>query len=1139
MTSLETPSGATAVSTEAAWARHLRPLRWTAAAMTAGVVQSDDAFGLPIGTVTFLLTDVEGSTLAWSASPLLMGPAVARHYEILDAAVAAHGGVRPQEQGEGDSIVAAFSRASDALRAAFAAQRALAEEVWPDGLAPLKVRMAVHAGEAQLRNEANYVGQTIIRTARLRAIAHGGQIVVSQAARDLTVDQLGDEIELIDLGIHRLKDLARPEHVWQVVVPGMPREHPPLKSLDAVPNNLAVALSTFVGRRKEIDAVTTLCRSARLVTVTGPGGAGKTRLAQQVAADLAEHYPDGTWWIDLAPHDASAVSRVVADIVSVKDPDALAARLADSRVLLVFDNCEHVLDTVAPLIVSILETCPHAQILATSRGALNVPGEVTWRVPPLQLPAVQEQPSLEHLVQFDAVRLFVDRARRARPNFGLTNDNGPAVAEICSRLDGLPLAIELAAARAKSLTPQQILSGLEHSLRLLTGGSRLVMARQQTIEASIAWSHDLLAEPEQVLLRRISVFAGGWNLEAVEAICADGEAIDAMQVLDSLERLIDQSLVHVDDLGVATRYHVLETVRQFGAARLTEAGERDGIEQRHADHYVSFARAWAARCETAEEEVAIARLAPEHANIQIALQFLAARVSAVALTEVIITVTPMWVSCTQGLVGLAWFATALDRLPENDHASRARVLLARLDIRDALGQPMHTYLEAKECLALVEAHQLAIPVGRAQVAAALSAVAADPENGLALVRQGFASLESAGDRFGLARAKTVVSGMLSLTGDLITAQPFYDDARAAVEEIGNAKLISAQIMWEVGSFHGTGDHQAFLKGLATVDRLMPNWPPWNAMRAAAQVHFADDLGRPMPTEHELRDLHRLLVRTGLQWMAHVITQVTILRLHLLGEFEQAIAAADAAGDAYGPQGTRLYAAQSARAACAMDDYDGAEARMQPAEIRSPHVPSSFVAATQIDCLVALHRQQLPEAEVAARSALEVSVQQGRRRDIIVGFQQLATIAARQGSWAETARLVGVAAMLAEKWTLTRRTEPFNRLLDEAVHATRDALGQHGFDAAQAEGARLSLDDAVEFINRSRGERGRATIGWASLTPTERRVADLVRSGLSNAAVGAELLMGAETVKTHLSRVFAKLDVNNRTKLAALTPPAPG
>ena len=1109
--------------------------------MSDGAIESGGAFGLPIGTVTFLLTDIEGSTLAWSASPMLMGPAVARHYEILDDAVARHGGVRPQEQGEGDSIVAAFSRASDALRAAVDAQVALGSEVWPEGLSPLKVRMAVHAGEAQLRNEANYVGQTIIRTARLRAIAHGGQVVVSQAARDLTVDQLGTEIAMVDLGTHRLKDLARPEHVWQVVVPGGDVHFPPLKSLDAVPNNLPMALSTFVGRSEEIETVVALAQTNRLVTITGAGGAGKTRLGQHVAANLADRFVDGAWWIDLAPHDASAVRRLTADIVSVKEPDALADRLSARSLLLVFDNCEHVLDAVAPLIADILQKCPGVRIVATSRGPLDVPGEVTWRVPPLGLPTSGQPFAIERLVQFDAVRLFLDRARRARPNFELTNENGPAVAEICSRLDGLPLAIELAAARAKSLTPQQILSGLEHALRLLTGGSRLVMARQQTIEASIAWSHDLLSESERIVMRRVSVFVEGWDLEAAEAVCADG-AIDQMQILDSLERLIDQSLIRVDDGGAATRYRALETVRQFGAARLADAGEAQDIAGRHARHYLALATEWAPRHETAEEDAAVARMAPERANVNAALRFLADHASPEELTDAAVAMTGLYGNSGWPLDGVAWCTTALDRLGERAPYRRAAVLQARVKAYVAMGQVPQSFGDATACLALVDGQGLDLPAGRARAQMAQVLIVIDPPNGLAMMRRAIEELERADDRPGLVHAKMYAAAMMGMRGDIQGAEPFFEEARLAAAELGNPLLICGQVMWESACRFFTGDHEAARRGFELIDRVKPR-TDYESLRLTFAVHFADDLQIPYPTFEQLEAYRIEALRKGQDWNATTTIGAMMLWLQTHGEFERALSFADEHALSYVGVADRrnlILLLGGAMVACALGMLDDAEARLNDAgPFDAVHRPGTFVPARQIASLIALGRGALTEAETAAREALDQSVIHGRRRDTIIGFQLLAAIAGAHGSWAETARLAGVAGAAGERWTLSRRTEPCTRLFEVAVESARNALGTAAFDAAFAEGAGLTIDEAVEFVNRSRGERGRPTVGWAALTPTERSVADLVRSGMSNAAVGAELLMGAETVKTHLSRVFAKLDVNNRTKLAALTPPSSG
>ena len=352
---------------------------------------SPGSFALPAGTVTFLLTDVESSTKMWELESAAMADAISRHYELLDAAITSHDGVRPLEQGEGDSVVAAFSRASDAVLAALDAQRALFEEPWPTAT-PLKVRMAVHTGEARLRDDRNYAGQAVIRTARLRAIAHGGQVVISSAARDLVIDHLGDDVTLVDLGVHRLKDLARPEHVWQLAHADLTAEFPPLRSLDAVPNNLPVTLSSFIGRFDDIVTVVGLLDDNRLITLTGSGGAGKTRLAQQVAAEVAERYPDGVWWVDLvgltnAALVPSAISRATMVPEDPGDPlVGIAERLSEKCMLLVLDNCEHLLDGCADVAAALLASCSDVTVLATSRAPLNVPGELSWRVPPLAIP---------------------------------------------------------------------------------------------------------------------------------------------------------------------------------------------------------------------------------------------------------------------------------------------------------------------------------------------------------------------------------------------------------------------------------------------------------------------------------------------------------------------------------------------------------------------------------------------------------------------------------------------------------------------------------------------------------------------------------------------------------------------------------
>jgi class 3 adenylate cyclase len=446
---------------------------------------------LPVGTVSFMLTDLEGSTRLWESAPEAMALAVARHYELIDAAITRHGGVRPVEQGEGDSVVAVFTRASDALAAALDIQRAFHTEKWPDG-ARLKVRIAVHTAEAELRDEGNYFGRAVNRCARLRAIAHGGQVVLSRPSHDLVLDRLPKGAELVDLGMHRLRDLGRPEHVFGLLHPDLPSEFGPLRSLDVLPNNLPGELTAFIGRRAELAAIGELLGRARLLTLTGAGGCGKTRLALQTAADALDRHQDGVWWIELAPLEDPAVlsATVIATLRLRELPgraplDVLIDHLQGRTVLIVLDNCEHLLSDCAQLADGLLRACPSLTILATSRAPLGVPGETVWRVPSMSLPAQPRREAIEVLSQYDAVRLFIDRAIQVRPSFTIGVGNALAVAQICHELDGIPLAIELAAARMRMLKPEQIARGLSNRFHLLTGGSGTVIPRHRTLQASI------------------------------------------------------------------------------------------------------------------------------------------------------------------------------------------------------------------------------------------------------------------------------------------------------------------------------------------------------------------------------------------------------------------------------------------------------------------------------------------------------------------------------------------------------------------------------------------------------------------------------------------------------------------------------
>jgi predicted ATPase/class 3 adenylate cyclase len=538
----------------------------------------------PRGTVTFLFTDVEGSTRLWDAAPESMREALARHDRILRDAMAAHGGFVFATGGDG--FAAAFSRAGDALEAAVDAQVRLTEERWRE-FTPLRVRMGLHTGEAEERG-GDYFGAEVNRAARLKAVAHGGQVLCSQAMADLVRGHLAEGVMLIDLGDHRLRDLSQPIRVYQVGHPKLPSLFPSIRSVDAFPGNLPLQMSSFIGREEELQLVGKTLGEHRVVTLTGVGGVGKTRLALQAAAELLPSFEDGIWLIALAPvRDPEGLAETVAGVFRVTArpglsvEESLALFLRDQRLLLVLDNCEHLLRRVASLVARIEEACPGVRVLATSREGLGLRGEQILVVPSLALPG--EGSNLENLMGSEAVQLFIDRARLVKATFALDAPNAEGVRQICTRLDGLPLAIELAAARIPAMNPTELSRRLDQRFRLLTGGDRVAVERHQTLRAAIDWSYDLCTEAERRLLPRLSVFSGGATLEAVEAVCA-AAPVEVDEILDLMSSLVARSLVVADDSGLDTRYRLLETIRQYGVDRLAEAGESEAVRALHADY---------------------------------------------------------------------------------------------------------------------------------------------------------------------------------------------------------------------------------------------------------------------------------------------------------------------------------------------------------------------------------------------------------------------------------------------------------------------------------------------------------------------------------------------------------------------------
>jgi predicted ATPase/class 3 adenylate cyclase len=540
----------------------------------------------PSGTVTFLFTDLEGSTRLWEEQPEAMRAALAVHDELLRGAIEAQGGHVVKSTGDG--AFAVFANAHDGVGAAVAAQLSLADAKWPEGVG-LRVRMGLHVGPATVQ-EGDYFAPDVNRTARLMSVAHGGQIVCSAAVGEM----VRDRFTLVDLGEHRLRDLQSSVHVFQVDVPGLGSEFPPLRSLDSLPSNLPRQVTTFVGRETEIGALGELVRESSLVTLTGVGGVGKTRLALQVAAEVVTDFPNGAWLCEFAPvADADAVWETLAASLRVQAfpgrslQETVLEYLAAKRLLLVLDNCEHLLDAIARQVTAITQRCARVSVLATSREGLALAGERIVAVPSLGVPA--EGSEIDALMGADAVQLFSDRARAAKNEFVLTDHNASAVGVLCRRLDGIPLAIELAAARVRSLSPEDLVARLDQRFKLLTRGSRAALERHQTLRSTIDWSYDLLEPTERRALDRLSVFAGGCDLAAAEAVLA-GDDLDELDVVDLLGQLVDKSLVIADSNGDGrVRYRLFESIRQYAQERLEADGDTTAVRRRHADYYVGLA----------------------------------------------------------------------------------------------------------------------------------------------------------------------------------------------------------------------------------------------------------------------------------------------------------------------------------------------------------------------------------------------------------------------------------------------------------------------------------------------------------------------------------------------------------------------
>ncbi len=752
---------------------------------------------LPTGTVTFLFTDIEGSTRLLQQLGDRYADVLAEYRRLLRTTVYTQGGRDVDTQGDGCFF--AFPRAKDALSAAVTALRAIHRYPWPTGIS-VRVRMGLHTGEP-ISGDTGYVGMDVHRASRICAVGHGGQVLLSQTTRDLVADDLPKGVSLRDLGQHRLKDLGDPQCLFQVVAAELPADFPPLNSLDAFPNNLPRQVTSFVGREREMVEVKRLLSTTCLLTLAGAGGCGKTRLALQVGADLLQQYPDGVWLVDLAPlSDPTLVPHAVVSALGVSEQpshslsETLADYLRPKSLLLLLDNCEHLLSTCAQLADTLLRGCPTLRILATSREGLGIAGEMTYRIPSLSLPDLHRLPSPQGLMEYEAVRLFAERAAFSKPGFQVTSSNAAAVANVCHRLDGIPLAIELAAARVKALPVEAIALRVDDRFRLLTGGSRTALPRHQTLRATMDWSYELLSEQERALLRRLSVFAGGFTLEAVERICGK-DGVDAGDVLNLLTDLVNKSLVAFDEQQGQGRYRLLETVRQYSWDRLVESGEDADARRRHRDYYLALAEQAELELRGPDQGAWLKRLDTEYDNLRVALDWSKMEGGTLeAGLRLAGTLYHLWE--VHGLrEGREWLEGMLSQARGTSPAVRAKALNATAFVAHRQGDFQRLPALCSEALALCRT--LGDEWGSAFALHYLAHAAesqGDYVQAIETMEEAVALCRSAGDKWWRAASLNCLGEIVRLQGAYERAVALSEESLRLARELGDKRGVAASLV---------------------------------------------------------------------------------------------------------------------------------------------------------------------------------------------------------------------------------------------------------------------------------------------------------------------------------------------------------
>ncbi len=986
---------------------------------------------LPTGTVTLLFTDIEGSTKLLQQLGERYARILAAHHEILRACFEKHHGRIVDTQG--DSFFVCFARAMDAVNAAVDAQRALHTHAWDENIR-VRVRMGLHTGEPT-RAEDKYVGLDVHRAARIGAAGYGGQILLSETTHALVKNALPQDVTARDLGEHRLKDLRAPKRLYQLVIPELLSDFPPLKTLDARPNNLPAQLSSFVGRERELDELASLLRTTRLLTLSGAGGAGKTRLSIQLAEKMLDAFPDGVWFIELARvSDAALIPQTIATALGVRDEagnlaQTLTNYLERKTLLLVFDNCEHLIDAAAQHAENFLRAAPNLKIVATSREALNLAGEHIFHVPSLPLPDTKRSLSPDELSQSDAARLFTERATAANNHFRVTEQNAPLIAQICRRLDGIPLALELAAARVTTLSVEQIAARLDDVFRLLTGGSRTAMPRQQTLAAAIEWSYNLLSNPERALLSRLSVFAGGWTLDAAEQICA-GDGIAQLDILDLLTQLVNKSLVIAENNDGATRYRFLETIRQFARYCLYKAEAVELVSDRHLEFFGAFAETARAQLRGPAQIRWLERLDAEHDNLRAALLWALAD-NPTRSAQALRLTGALWMYWdTRGYFqeGLNWSERAL-AASAVENSARVQTLIGAGGAISRLGNLAQTTAYGEQARAL--ARNIGDPRGEAEATMYLGFIhllTGDTARADEWLNQAFVLYQAVGDADDLGRAQGPFAQRALMQGDYARAAELYKSSLTLFRQVGDVREIAGALNNLAGVVHTQGD---FANARAYAQEALEMYTALSDKHGIATAQrelgsLACAQGNFLYAQPQLETSRALFEEMGDRLCA---LETDLELLALLTRATQNVQAA--------ALGARV--------------------------LQAAHVlqwASGIHLANHVLARLALAEGKIQNARDFLRAAFTQAPTAPDVPTTLALFDTAAQLATRQNEFARAAKLLGAAQAQREKFGVPR--PPIESAAAENLRATLRAALEENFSSLWEQGYAWTMDEARKF-----------------------------------------------------------------------------